>query len=68
MGNSAGSSELDYGYHRSVAEILARIDAVTIEQIGDMAADLLGRHFTAAVVGPYKREHDLPAAVRGIVG
>lgn len=66
--NRIGSSELDYGYHRSVAETLARIDAVTPEQIGDMASDLLGRHFAAAVVGPYKRERDLPAAVRGIVG
>jgi predicted Zn-dependent peptidase len=63
-----GSSEMNYGYHRSISETLARIDAVTTEQVRGLAVELLGRQFAGAVVGPYKSERDLPAPVRGIVG
>ncbi|MFH5206816.1 M16 family metallopeptidase [Antrihabitans spumae] len=65
--NRIGRSELSYGNHRSISETLARIDAVTTTQVADVAAELLNRPFAAAVVGPYKRKRDLPAAVRGIV-
>nr|WP_233532114.1 pitrilysin family protein [Antrihabitans sp. YC2-6] len=65
--NRIGRSELSYGNHRSVSETLTRIDAVTTDQVREVAAELLARPFAAAVVGPYKRVRDLPAAVRGIV-
>ncbi|WP_420838011.1 M16 family metallopeptidase [Antrihabitans stalactiti] len=65
--NRIGRSELSYGNHRSISETLAKIDSVTTEQVRAVAAELLNRPFAAAVVGPYKRQRDLPAAVRGIV-
>jgi len=63
-----GRSELNYGRHWSLTETLERIAAVSSEQVREVAADLLHRPFAAAVVGPYRRARDLPAAVRGIVG
>ncbi|MBQ7809137.1 pitrilysin family protein, partial [Rhodococcus sp. (in: high G+C Gram-positive bacteria)] len=66
--NRIGRSELNYGNHRSVAQTLATIDAVTSEEVLEVAQVLLTRPFAAAVVGPYKRVRDLPASVRGIVG
>lgn len=63
-----GRSELNYGRHWSLTETLERIAAVSSEQVREVAADLLHRPFAAAVVGPYRRPRDLPAAVRGIVG
>lgn len=65
--NRIGRSELNYGNHRSISETLTRIDAVTTEQVREVAAELLARPFGAAVVGPYKRKKDLPAAVRNLV-
>ncbi|MFZ2175525.1 MAG: pitrilysin family protein [Rhodococcus sp. (in: high G+C Gram-positive bacteria)] len=63
-----GRSELNYGTHHSISETLAKIDAVTTDQVRDVARVLLQRPFAAAVVGPYRRKRDLPASVRGIVG
>lgn len=62
-----GRSELNYGTHRTISETLARIDAVTTEEVRAVAAELLSRPFAASVVGPYRRKRDLPAVVRGIV-
>lgn len=62
-----GRSELNYGDHRTVNETLARIDAVTSEEVRKVARTLLRRPFAAAVVGPYRKKRDLPASVRGIV-
>ncbi|WP_435829464.1 M16 family metallopeptidase [Nocardia fusca] len=62
--NRIGRSELSYGNHRSVSETLARIDAVTTEEVGEVAAALLSRPFAASVAGPYQRVRDLPAPVR----
>ncbi len=58
--NRIGRSELNYGNHRSVAQTLATIDAVTSEEVLEVAQVLLTRPFAAAVVGPYKRVRDLP--------
>ncbi|MFE7747319.1 M16 family metallopeptidase, partial [Nocardia sp. NPDC057455] len=65
--NRLGRSELSYGNHRSVSETLARIDAVTTEEVSAVARTLLARPFAASVAGPYKRTRDLPAAVRRLV-
>ena len=62
-----GRSELNYGNHRSITETLSKIDAVTTDEVRDVARVLLQRPFGAAVVGPYRRKRDLPASVRGIV-
>ncbi|MFI6363677.1 M16 family metallopeptidase [Nocardia sp. NPDC050630] len=65
--NRIGRSELSYGNHRSVSETLARIDAVTTEEVSAIARTLLARPFAASVAGPYRRTRDLPAAVRRLV-
>ncbi|WP_052314318.1 M16 family metallopeptidase [Nocardia thailandica] len=65
--NRIGRSELSYGNHRSVSATLARIDAVTTEEVSAIAATLLARPFGACVAGPYRRTRDLPAAVRRLV-
>jgi len=48
-----GKSELVYGDHITVAELLERIEGVTAEQIRDVAAQLLGQPMCLAVVGPF---------------
>jgi predicted Zn-dependent peptidase len=60
-----GRAELD-GRQRSVAESLAGIDAVTAEQVAELAAELFSRPLTAAVVGPYKSIDALPAPLRSL--
>ncbi|MBF6248676.1 insulinase family protein [Nocardia elegans] len=65
--NRIGRSELSYGNHRSVSETLARIDAVTTEEVAAIARTLLSRPFGVSVAGPYRRTRDLPAAVRRLV-
>ncbi|MDQ3463822.1 MAG: insulinase family protein [Actinomycetota bacterium] len=49
-----GKSELIYGDHISVTDLLGRIDAVTPEQISDLARDLLDQPMCLAVVGPFQ--------------
>ncbi|WP_446226497.1 M16 family metallopeptidase [Nocardia sp. IBHARD005] len=65
--NRIGRSELSYGNHRSVSATLARIDAVTTEEVSDIARTLLARPYGAAVSGPYRRTRDLPVSVRKLV-
>lgn len=65
--NRIGRSELSYGNHRSVSETLARIDAVTTDEVTAIARKLLARPFGASVTGPYRRTRDLPASVRRLV-
>ncbi|MDQ4105475.1 MAG: insulinase family protein [Actinomycetota bacterium] len=55
-----GIAELNHGEHHIVDDELRRIDAVTTEQVGELARDLLRRPVTAAVVGPYAHAQDLP--------
>ncbi|MBC3190837.1 insulinase family protein [Pseudonocardia sp. C8] len=64
--NRLGRAELDHGRQRSVAESLARIDAVTPEQVGALAEELLDQPLTAAVVGPFGDPSDLPGPLRGL--
>ncbi|GAB3683128.1 M16 family metallopeptidase [Saccharopolyspora tripterygii] len=58
-----GKTELNYGRHYTVEETLAKIEAVTPEDVADLARDLLNRPVTTAVVGPYKTPEDLPDGV-----
>lgn len=48
-----GKSELVYERLMSVDEVLARIDAVTADEIAEVASDVLRRPLTLAVIGPY---------------
>lgn len=49
-----GKSELVYGDHITVTDLLGRIDAVTPEQIRALAGDLLDQPMCLAVVGPFQ--------------
>ncbi|QJY47292.1 M16 family metallopeptidase [Pseudonocardia broussonetiae] len=64
--NRLGRAELDHGRQRSIAESLDRIAAVTPEQVSEVARDLLSVPLTAAVVGPYDEESDLPDVLRAL--
>jgi predicted Zn-dependent peptidase len=46
-------SELLHGDLMSVDELLGRVDRVTVADVGQVAADLLARKLTLAVVGPF---------------
>ncbi len=64
--NRIGRSELDHGRQRSLSESLARIEAVTRDEVAAAAAELLTQPLTAAVVGPYDGVDDLPAPLRDL--
>ncbi|MEJ8279105.1 pitrilysin family protein [Pseudonocardia sp. DW16-2] len=64
--NRLGRAELDHGRQRSLADSLARIDAVTPGEVATMAAELLAQPLTGAVVGPYEELDDLPAPLRDL--
>jgi len=57
-----GKSELVYGELLGVDEVIARIDAVTPEDVRAVAADVLRRPLALAVTGPFD-DHDFSAAV-----
>lgn len=59
-----GKSELNYGSHLTVEQTLQRIDAVTVEDVAELADDLLRRPFTTTVVGPYAGPEELPGELR----
>jgi predicted Zn-dependent peptidase len=46
-------SELLYGDLMSVDELLGRVDAVTADEVGEIAAELLTQPMSLAVVGPF---------------
>ena len=57
-----GKSEMSYGDMIGVDELLARVDAVTPDDVAEIAADLLGRPRCLTVVGPFG-EHDFDGAI-----
>jgi predicted Zn-dependent peptidase len=57
-----GKSEIAYGDVIGVDELLARIDAVTAEDVAAIAEDMLARPRCLTVVGPFG-EHDFDGAV-----
>ena len=62
-----GKSELNYGAHLTVDEQLAMIDAVTADDVAALAAELLGRPVSGAVVGPYAHADELPAELHEVI-
>ncbi|MGN7779163.1 M16 family metallopeptidase [Mycolicibacterium sp. 22603] len=63
-----GRSELNFGSHRSIAQTLEQIDAVTLDEVNAVARRLLSKPLGAAVLGPYKSKRSLPQRLRDIAG
>jgi len=57
-----GKSELVYGGVIGVDNLIARVDSVTREQVGEVAAQLLAQPRCLTVVGPFG-PHDFDAAI-----
>ncbi len=57
-----GKSELAFGEILGVDELIERMDAVTPDQVAELAADLLARPRCLTVVGPFG-EHDFDGAL-----
>jgi predicted Zn-dependent peptidase len=62
-----GKAELHHGEHRTVTEELRRIDAVTADQVAELAREFLRRPLTVAVVGPYPHAADLPGEIAELI-
>jgi predicted Zn-dependent peptidase len=60
-----GKGELGYHDYLTVEQTLARIDAVTSEDVAALARELLTRPVSAAVVGPYDHIDDVPIDIPG---
>ena len=58
-----GKSELVYPRLEPVEEILGEIDAVTHDQVRDVAAQILGQRMALAVVGPFDDDDAFTAAL-----
>ncbi|MFE4171919.1 M16 family metallopeptidase [Streptomyces sp. NPDC056909] len=54
--NRIGKSELCWGAQMSVDEMLARIAAVTPDEVGAVARDVLGHRPSLSVIGPLKEK------------
>ena len=52
-----GKGELLYPQLLSVDDLLARVDAVTVEQVRAVAAEVLNRPMSLAVIGPFTEDH-----------
>lgn len=63
-----GKNLLVRGEYRSVADELAAIAAVEKEEVAALAGTLLTGPLTAAVVGPYAAQTELPAELTALVG
>ena len=63
-----GRSELNYGAHRSIADTLAKIEAVTLDEVNAVARKLLTRPYGGAVLGPQTSKKALPQPLRALVG
>jgi predicted Zn-dependent peptidase len=51
-----GKAELVYGEYTGVDEALSHIDAVTADQVQDLAVELASRPRSLAVVGPFDED------------
>lgn len=58
-----GKSELVYGELLSVDDLVARVDAITLDDVRQVATDLLSGAMTLAVVGPFDEDRDFTGAV-----
>lgn len=66
--NRIGRSELNFGEHRTIEQTLAKIDAVTLDEVNAVARRLLTRAYGAAVLGPQRSKTSLPQPLRAIAG
>jgi predicted Zn-dependent peptidase len=57
-----GKGELLYGDVLEVDELLARIDAVSMDDVRSVASELLGQPMSLGVIGPFE-DHDFTEAV-----
>jgi predicted Zn-dependent peptidase len=64
--NRIGRSELNFGTHRTIADTLAKIEAVTLDQVNTVARKLLTRPYGGAVLGPQTSKRMLPQPLRAI--
>ena len=64
--NRIGRSELNYGAHRTIADTLSRIEAVTLDEVNTVARKLLTREYGGAVLGPQTSKRMLPQPLRAI--
>lgn len=65
-----GKQELNYGLYASVDETVERIDAVTTQEVYDLARSLFGAPggvSVATVVGPYAHADDLPDDLHEVI-
>jgi predicted Zn-dependent peptidase len=58
-----GKAELVYGEFLSVDQVLAQVDAVTLDDVAAVSADLASVRPTLAVVGPFDESRDFTTAV-----
>jgi predicted Zn-dependent peptidase len=56
-----GKSELVYGELMTVDEVIAAIDAVALDDVREVAADLFTRPMSLAVIGPYDKGQEFAA-------
>lgn len=63
-----GRNELNYGKHRTIAQTLKQIDAVTLAEVNGVAKSLLTKPMGAAVLGPHKTKRSLPQRLRVLAG
>ncbi len=59
-----GRAELEAGRQRTVAETIRSIERVTVADVDRIASTLLAAPPAVAVVGPFRRDRDLPKKVR----
>jgi predicted Zn-dependent peptidase len=57
-----GKSELVYGELLSIDEVIARVEAVTLDAVQQAARDLVGRDWALGAIGPFD-DHDFSSAV-----
>jgi predicted Zn-dependent peptidase len=57
-----GKAELVYGELHGVGEVLERIERVTLDEVRQVAGEVLGGPMALAVIGPFD-DHDFSAAV-----
>ena len=57
-----GKAELVYGELLSIDEVLARIDAVTVDDVAALAHELLRQPMALAAIGPYDDDNALSVA------
>lgn len=64
--NRIGRSELNYGTHRSIEDTLAKIEAVTLDEVNAVARKLLSQQYGGAVLGPQTSKRMLPQPLRAM--